>query len=62
MSLIMFACLSGVLGLAILDLMSVTIRGYAEDDDDARQKLVEEYHRLRKKADDKSVEPADAGE
>lgn len=62
MSLIMFACLSGVLGLAILDLMSVTIRRYAEDDADARKKLVEEYHRLRQKADEKSVEPADVGE
>lgn len=60
MSLVMFACLSGVLGLAILDLMSVTIRGYAEDDEDARKKLVEEYHRLREKAEKKSADTPDA--
>ncbi len=59
LSLVLFACLSGVLGLAILDLMSVTIRRYAEDDEAAREKLVKEYHRMRELADEKATDSAD---
>lgn len=56
LSLTLSACLAGVLGLAILDLMSVTIRRFAEDDQEAREKLVQEYHRMRKRADEKEPE------
>lgn len=60
MSLTIFATLVGVLGLAILDLMSVGIRRYAEDDDAARQKLVKEYHRLKQKVDERNDSAPDA--
>ena len=57
---ILFGSLWGILGLAILDLMSVGLRMYVEDDDAARKELVREYHRLKKKADEQAVEPAEA--
>ena len=51
--LFLFAALVAVLGLAVFDLMSVGIQQFADaDDEDARQKMIEEYHRLRKKAEE----------
>jgi fatty acid desaturase len=49
---IIFGSLCGILALAIIDLMSVSLQMYVEDDEDARQELVREYHRLKKKADE----------
>ena len=46
LALFLFASLVGILGLAILDLMSVSIR-QIEPDDDARQQMIDEYLRRR---------------
>jgi len=48
LTLFLFAALVSVLGLAILDLMSVGIK-MAEPDEKARKKMVEEYMRLKEK-------------
>lgn len=59
LALFLFAALVAVLGLAMLDLMSVGIQKIAENDDSARKELVKEYHRLKKLSAEKERDGTD---